>query len=148
MTASDERTRKDSTAGGTRDLRARLRGLPLFEPNPLWRERTKQRLMRLAADERLNWFSVTRWAVYATQTEETMPAFAANVRAAGSDWRPVVVEPRRLGSTVRTLQPSAVVIDASVPHVPSLVADVRSSSTVEPLVLHPSELPQLKRKIA
>jgi hypothetical protein len=49
---------------------------------------------------------------------------------------------------VRALQPSAVVIDASLSHLPALVQDVRAASTIEPLVLHPAELPELRRKIA
>lgn len=131
-----------------RELREQLRSLPPFKPDPAWKRRTKARLMILAASDPLNWSPVTRWAVYATQQEDGLPAFADNVRAAGDGWRPIVVEPRRLASTVRAIHPSAVIIDAALPQVTGLMAEVKAASKVEPLVLYPAELPQLARKIA
>ncbi|HLY66492.1 MAG TPA: hypothetical protein VKU60_13240, partial [Chloroflexota bacterium] len=82
------------------------------------------------------------------RTEESLLVFAANVRAAGADWRPLAVEPQRLEETVRAIHPSAVVIDATMDQAPVLLSEVRGLTHVEPLVLGPAELPQLQRKIA
>jgi len=130
------------------ELREVLRSIPPIQPDPKWKRRAKRRLLRLVGDRTVDWRLMTRWAVYATGTEDTLPVFAANVRAAGKDWRPLVVEPQRLGATIRALQPSAIVLDASLAQLPHLVTEARASSSVEPLVLYAAELAELPRKIA
>jgi hypothetical protein len=131
------------------EIQGALRSLPRIKPDSAWKEQTRRRLFDMGASRpAVDWSSMTRWAVFATQTEDNLPVFAANVRAAGNGWKPVVVEPLRLGTTVRAIQPGAVVIDASLSQARALAAEVRAASQVEPLVMYPAELPQLKRKIA
>ena len=121
------------------DLKAKLRALPRPEPDPIWKQRTKRKLlqaMALAAGhrERMN-----RWAIFATYDREPIN-FALWVRAKGREWRPIAVDPDRLQSAVAMIQPNIVVIDPRVPRRDRLEGVVHASCAAETTVATDSDL--------
>jgi hypothetical protein len=124
------------------DLEAQLQALPRIEPDPAWKRRTKRRLLRLMQ----LWYGkmglVNRWAIFATYEPDPID-FALWVRAKGRDWRPVAVDPDRLGSAVANLQPNLVVIDSRVPRGDALANMVRASSAAETAIASPRELARI-----
>lgn len=120
------------------DVAARLRQLPLIEPDPAWKLRTKLKLLRLM-DEYGKMRVVNRWAIIATYDQDPID-FAVWVRAKGRDWRPVAVDPERLAPAVACLRPNLVVIDSRVPRTDDLARMVRSSSQAETAIANPTEL--------
>ncbi|HVA25415.1 MAG TPA: hypothetical protein VMW62_13610 [Chloroflexota bacterium] len=123
------------------ELAARLRALPRFEPDPAWKHRTKGKLLRIM-DGRCNMGTVNRWAIFATYEQDPID-FAQWVRAKGRDWRPVAVNPERLGSAVASLQPNLVIIDSHLARRVDLARMVRSSSAAETAIASQSELARI-----
>ena len=121
------------------DLVNRLRALPQIEPDPRWKRRVKARLLGLMGG---TIDTVNRWAIFATYEQDPID-FAMWVRAKGRDWRPVAVNPERLGSAVASLQPNLVVIDSRVPRRDALARMVRSSSAAETAIADQHELARI-----
>jgi hypothetical protein len=116
--------------GGLPQLAATLRALPHFPPDPAWKRRARERLLRAYDDLHSRLSAVRRWAVYVTYDEDPLE-FAKSVRARGDEWRPVAVKPERLEPAVRSLQPNLVLIDPRLPRARSLVGLVRAASAAE-----------------
>lgn len=123
-------------------VEAWLRALPRLEPDPAWKRRTKRKLLRLMAEYHATMGMVNHWAIIATYDRDPID-FAVWVRAKGRDWRPVAVDPERLGSAVANLRPNLVVIDSRVARRDDLAQMVRSSSTAETTIASPAELPRI-----
>jgi hypothetical protein len=116
--------------GGLPQLAAILRALPHFQPDPAWRGRTRERLLRAYEELYCRLDAARRWAVYVTYDDDPLE-FADSVRERGAEWRPVAIKPERLEPAVRNLQPNLVVIDPRVPRAKTLVGVVRAASMAE-----------------
>ena len=119
-----------------------LRALPRFEPDPVWKDRTRDKLLELMDGWRDKMGIVNRWAIFATYEPDPID-FALWVRAKGRDWRPVAVDPSRLGSAVANLRPNLVVIDSGVPRRDALATMVHSSSTAVTAIASQTELARI-----
>ncbi|HEY8694906.1 MAG TPA: hypothetical protein VIR57_19420 [Chloroflexota bacterium] len=126
----------------THEFVARLRALPRAEPDPAWKRRTKQKLLRLFADRGIRLGVVKRWAIFATYEQNPID-FALWVSAKGRDWRPVAVNPERLSSAVASLRPNLVVIDSHVARRVALARMVRSSSAAAIAIASQRELARI-----
>jgi hypothetical protein len=105
--------------------------LPSLQPNPTWREQTKQRL--LAAYEgcynRLK--ALRHWALYvSTDTHAQANGVADAIVARGQAWRPVAVRPERMILALSAIQPALVVVDSRLPDAQRMVEEVQRCSTV------------------
>jgi len=107
-----------------------LRALPPFEPNPVWKQRTKRRLLAAYGELRGKLDLMRRWALYVTYDPD-LSGFASSIKAKGPDWRPVAVNPERLADAVTRIQPSLVLIDPRLPRAGNLAAMVRARSMAE-----------------
>jgi hypothetical protein len=56
-----------------------------------------------------------RWVVYATSDDQSLNRFADAVFSAGSQWKPVAIEPFRVDEAVKALHPEAVVVATKKP---------------------------------
>ncbi|MBV9121484.1 MAG: hypothetical protein JOZ39_12310, partial [Chloroflexi bacterium] len=72
----------------TYNLAAQLRSLPQFRPDPVWKRRTKRRLLETYSLMHAKIGAFRNWAVYATYDPEPI-AFASRIRARGTEWRPL-----------------------------------------------------------
>ena len=88
-----------------------------------------------------------RWAIYAGPEGDAL-AFAAAVHAAGSEWKPLAVEPVRLLGAVAAIQPDVVVISAGLPLRRALARQVRQAGREPALVLPQAELGRLTEMLA
>jgi hypothetical protein len=127
------------TMATVKEIAQALRALPPREPDPIWKEHTKDRLLRHMGSASAKRPAENHWAVFATYERDPVN-FAQWVRAKGRHWRPVAVAPERLQSALSSIQPNIVVIDRGVPRRHQLEGLVRASSIAEMAIASEHEL--------
>jgi len=124
-------------------LAAALKIAASLEPRPEWVDAVRQRVMSASAERLHPLHRPGRWAVYATLSENGARV-AAVIHGRGSEWRPVVVRPPRLGEAVRAIHPALVIIDRSILRQRAIQDQLYGDEPEWPRIVTDGDLPGLR----